>query len=109
MALLDSCKAIWNEAKLVASSLQIEVKLFKDRNSTAKKRTRFQYEETSDKNVNKMNEADKSTEKAYFRKHIVYVVLNNVIGELTVYFRAENRFLISLALFGITKRCQKKN
>ena len=46
------------------SSLQKEVKWFRNRNSTAKKRTRFQYEDTPDKNVNEMNEADASTEKA---------------------------------------------
>ena len=43
VALRESWEAIWNEAKLVAFSQQIEVKLFRDRNSTAKKRTRFQY------------------------------------------------------------------
>ena len=37
VTLRDSWKAIWNEAKLVASSLQIEVKLFRDRNYTARK------------------------------------------------------------------------
>ena len=56
-----------------------------------------------------MNEADESTEKSHFQKHIFYVVLDNVIGELTVCFNAENRFLIPSALFGTTKRCQKKN
>ena len=55
-----------------------------------------------------MNEADKSAEEAYFRKHIFYVVLDNVIGELTVCFSAENRFLIPPALFGTTKNYQKR-
>ena len=50
-----------------------------------------------------MNEADESTEGAHFQKHILYVVLDNVIGELTVPFSAENRFLIPSALFGTTK------
>ena len=66
-----------NEAKLVASSLSIEIKLFRDGNSTAKKRTRFQYEDTPDKNVNEMNKADKPTEEGHFRKHIFYVVLDS--------------------------------
>ena len=70
VALRDSWKAIWNEAKLIAFSLQLEVKLFRDRNSTAKKRTRFQYDDTPDKNVNEMNEADESTEKAHFRNYL---------------------------------------
>ena len=39
VALRDSWKAIWNEAKLVASSLQIEEKLSMDRSTTASKRT----------------------------------------------------------------------
>ena len=33
-----------------------------------------------------MNEADESTKKTHFRKLILYVVLGNVIGELTVHF-----------------------
>ena len=66
VALWDSWKATWNEAKLVASNLQIEVKLFRDRNTTARKRTRFQYEDTLDENVNEMNEADESLRKPTF-------------------------------------------
>ena len=88
VALRDSWKAIWSEAKLVASSLQVEVQLFRDRNITARKSTRFQYEGSSDENVIEMNETDESTEEAYFRKHIFYVVLDNVIGQLTVRFSA---------------------
>ena len=56
-----------------------------------------------------MNKADESTEKAHFRKHIFYVVLDYVIGEITACFCAENRFLIFSALFGTTKRYRKKN
>ena len=77
---------MWNEAKLVASSLQIEVKLCKGR--TIRKRTRFHDEHTPDENVNEMNEADESPEEAHFRKHIFHVVLDNVIGGLTVRFSA---------------------
>ena len=40
-ALPVSSKAIWNEAMLVSSSRQIEIKLFRDCNSTARKKTRF--------------------------------------------------------------------
>ena len=43
------------------------------------------------------------------RGHCTPLVLDNVIGELTVCFSAENRFLIPSALLGTTKRCQKKN
>ena len=88
VALRDSWKAMWNEAKLVAFSLQIEVKLFKGRSTTTRKRTRFHDEHTPDENVNEMNEADESPEEAHFRKHIFYVVLDNVIGGLTVRFSA---------------------
>ena len=38
LALRDSWKAVWNEAKLVASSLLIEVKLPKDHGTTARKK-----------------------------------------------------------------------
>ena len=41
VALRDSWKAIWNEAKLVASRLQIEVKYLRYRSTTARKITRF--------------------------------------------------------------------
>ena len=88
MALRDSWKAIWNDAKLVASSLQIELKLFRDRSTTARKRIRFYDEDTPDENVNEMNKADKSPEEGHFRKHILYVLLDNVIGGLTVCFSA---------------------
>ena len=88
VALRDSWKAIWNEAKLVASSLQIEVKIFRHCSTTARKRTRFHDEDTPDENLNEMNEADESFEEAHFRKHIFYVVLDNVIGGLTVCFSA---------------------
>ena len=73
VAFRDSWKAIWNEVKLVTSSVQIEIKLFRDRNSTAKKRTRFQYKGTPNKNVDEMNEADEmnplrkpTSESTYF-------------------------------------------
>lgn len=86
VALRDIWKAMWNETKLVASSLQIEVKLFTGRSTTSRKRTRFHDEDAPDENVNEMNEADKSPEEAHFRKQIVYIVLDNVIGGLTVRF-----------------------
>jgi len=35
-----------------------------------------------------MNERDESSEEAHFRKHIFYVILDNVIGGLTVRFSA---------------------
>ena len=56
--LRDSWKTIWNEAKLVASSVQIEVRLSMDRRNTARKITRFHVVDTPDENVNLMNEAD---------------------------------------------------
>ena len=74
MALRGSWKAVWNEAKLVASSLQIEVKLFRHCSTTVRKRTRFHDEDTPDEDVNEMNEADESPEEAHFRKYIFYVV-----------------------------------
>ena len=77
------------EDKLVASSLQIEVTLFKGRSATTRKSTRFHDEHTPDENVNEMNEADESPEEAHFWKHIIfYVVLDNVIGGLTARFSA---------------------
>ena len=42
-------------------------------------------EDTSNKNMNREDE-DESPEEAHFRKHVFYVVLDNVIGGLTVRF-----------------------
>ena len=103
---------MWNEAKLVAFSLQIEVKLFKGRSTTTRKRTRFHDEHTPDENVNEMNEADESPEEAHFRKHIFYVVLDNVIGgQFGGQFVSvqQNKFLTPSAFVGTTRRCQKRN
>ena len=72
MILRDSRKAIQNEGKLVASNLQIEVKLFRHRNTTARKRTRFQYENTSDENVNKMNDVTGKTKSA---RNFIYTLI----------------------------------
>ena len=88
VALRDNWKAMWNEAKIVASSLQIEVTSFRHHSTTARKRTRFHDEDAPDENINEMNEADESSDEARFRKHIFYVVLDNVIGGLTVRFSA---------------------
>ena len=80
LALRDSWKAVWKEAKLVASSLQIEVNLSRHRSTTARERTRFHDEDTPGENVN---------EEANLRKHIFYIVLDDVIRWLTVRFSAE--------------------
>ena len=109
VALRDSWKAIRNEAKLVASSLQVvEIKLFRNRNSTVRKRTRFQYEETPDESVNEINQADESTENALFRKHIFYIVLDNVTGELTIRFRAGKQISNIFSFFGIYQKMSKE-
>ena len=65
VALRDSWKTAWNEAKLVASSLQIEVRLSRDRSTTARKRTRFHNEDTPHENVNGMNEAYEYPEEVH--------------------------------------------
>ena len=50
------------------------------------KRTRFHDEDKPDDNLNAMNKADESFEEAHFRKYTFYVILDNVIGGLTVRF-----------------------
>ena len=57
VALRDSWKAVWNEAKLVASSLQREVKLVRDQSTTARERTRYHDKDAPDENMNEMMEA----------------------------------------------------
>lgn len=83
--LWDSWEVMWDETKLVAFSLQIEVKLSRKCSTTVRKRTRFHDEDTADGYVDERNEADESSEDAYIRKHIFYVVLDNVV---TVRFTA---------------------
>ena len=86
VALRDSWKAEWNDTKLVACSLQVEVKSLRDRSITARK---FYHDEnTSDDNANEINEAYQSPEEAHIRKHIFYVVLDNAIGRLAIRFSA---------------------
>ena len=88
-AFRESWKAsVRNEAKLVASSLQIEVGLFSQHSTIARKRTGFHDEDTRDDYVIEMNEADESPEEAHFLRHIFYVVMDNVIGGFTLHFSA---------------------
>ena len=92
------------------SSDRLPSKLFRNRNFTTRKKTRFQYEDTPDKNVNEINDTDESTEKAHFRKHIFYVVLDNVIGELTVRFNAAKQISDTFNfLWNYQKMSKKKN
>ena len=97
VAIRDSWKVALNEAKLVASSRQMEVILIRDRSTTARKRTWLHDDDTPDEHVNQMNEADESPDEAHFRKHISYVVLNNVIGGLTVRFSAPKQISDTLS------------
>ena len=62
--------------------------MLRDRSTTARKRTRFNDEDTSDENVNKLYEADESPEEAHSRRHIFHVAWDNVIGAITVRFSA---------------------
>ena len=80
LAIMVCWRALWSEAKLVASSLHIEEELLRQRSTTARKRTIFNDEDTPDENVNKINEADVSTEEAHVRKNIFYVVWDDVNG-----------------------------
>ena len=98
VALRDSWKAEWNEASLVESSLQIEVRLSRDRSSTTKNRTSFRVEDTPDENVKEMNEAD---EKAFFRKHISMYCWRMLL-EVSV---QQDIFIIPSAFIG-TKKMQ---
>ena len=43
--------------------------------------------------MHQIHETDESIEEAYFRKDIFYVVLDNVIGELTIRFNAAKQIL----------------
>ena len=66
VVLRDSRKATRNEDKSVAFSQQIEVRLSRDRSTTARKRARSHDEDAPDENVNQMNKEDESQEEVYF-------------------------------------------
>ena len=56
-----------------------------------------------------MNEADELTEEAHFRKHIFYVVLDNVIRELSICFSEPKQIFDTFsAFFGTTKKISKE-
>lgn len=79
---------MWKEAKLVASNLDIEVKLYRRIGTKCKRKFHDDSDVTTDADLSELNEADESPEEAYFRKSVFYVLLDNVIGGLTVRFRA---------------------
>lgn len=83
---------MWNEAKLGASDLDIEVKLYGGRGKAAgAKRRRWFHDDgeaTADTDLSEHNDAAESPEEAYFRKSVFCVLYDNVIGELTVRFKA---------------------
>ena len=59
--------------------------------------------------MNEINEVDESTKEAHFRNHMFCLILDDVIGELTVCFGAAKQIFIPSAFFGTTKTCRKKN
>ena len=79
--LRTSWKKIWNEATQVASSMGIEVKLPVRRQ---RKRKRFHDEEGQDADLPERTEEDESSEEAMFRKTVFFMIIDSVIGGLTV-------------------------
>ena len=75
----------------------MEVELSMDSNPTGRKRTRFLDEDTLDESVNEMNKEDESPEETHFWKHIFYVVLDYVIGGLTVRFSAAKQISVNFS------------
>ena len=57
---------MWNKSKRVAPILQIEIKLFRNRSATARKRFHDD-SDTADENTEEINGADKSSEGAHFK------------------------------------------
>ena len=55
-----------------------------------------------------MNETDESTEEAYFRKHIFYVVLDNVTEQLTVRFGAAKQISDTFSFLWNYQRMSKE-
>ncbi|XP_053167420.1 52 kDa repressor of the inhibitor of the protein kinase-like [Hemicordylus capensis] len=86
--LRNNWKCMWNEAKLVVSNLKIEIKLSRRCGGVRRKRARPHDDSTPDANLEEMNDTDDTPEEAYFRKCVLYVLVDNVIAGLTVRFNA---------------------
>ena len=55
-----------------------------------------------------MNKANESTEESHFRKDIFYVVLDDVIGELTVRFSTAKQISDTFGFFWDHQKMSKK-
>ena len=86
LELRNKWKDIWSESKNVAMNLDIEVKLSRGRGGANRKRARV-VGEPEDQGFTDLNE-DETMEESCFRRFVFYVVLDSVIGGLTVRFKA---------------------
>lgn len=86
---LSNWKNIQNEAKEVASNLELEIKLCHGRGCVGRKRTR-KHDDTStpDANLAEMTVTDDSPDEAYVRKTVCYVLIDDVVAGLPLGFIA---------------------
>ena len=79
---------LWSEAKLVASNLEIEIKLSRGRSAANRKRSRFHDETGPVSELTEMTEGDETPEEAHFRQSVFYPIIDSVTISLTVRYSA---------------------
>ena len=108
MKLWSNWISIWNEAKEVASNLEMEIKLSHGCRGMGWKRKRMHHD-TSTPHVNlvEMTDTDDLPEKAYFRKTVLYVLIDNVVAGLTLHFNAVKWLAENFYFYGNIPQCLK--
>ena len=81
-------KALWNEAKLVTSNLEIEIKFSRGRSVANWKRSRFHDHTGPVSELTEMTEGDETPEEAHFRQSVFYPIIDSVTSGFTVRFSA---------------------
>ena len=74
-----------NEGKEVALNLKMEIKFC---HVYLKRQRKHDDTSTTNSNMAEMNEAGHSTEEAYFRKTVLYALIDSVVTGLSIRFNA---------------------
>ena len=114
MKLWSNWKSTWNEAKEVASNIEMEIKLSHGCGDKGQKRTRMHGDtSTPDANLAEMTDTYDSPEETYFRKTVFYVLIDNVVVGLNLHFNAvkwlaENFWFLMEISHNVWKWARKK-
>ena len=95
-------KALWNEAKLVASNLEIEIKLSRGRSAANRKRSRFHDDTGPVSKLTERTEGYEIPEETHFRQSVFYPIIDSVATGFTVRFSAAKTICTSSNFYGHT-------